>query len=106
MKTDERSTIVESGHAADADPLAEAVRTMLREVGEDPEREGVLKTPERVAKSLWFLTGGYRQDVRELLNGAVFSVVYDEMVIVKDVEIFSMCEHHLLPFLGRCQVAD
>jgi GTP cyclohydrolase IA len=105
MKTHETPTIVEPQQAVSPDPLAEAVRTMLRELGEDPEREGVLKTPERVARSLRFLTSGYRQDVKKLLNGAVFSVAYDEMVIVKDIEIFSMCEHHLLPFFGRCHVA-
>jgi len=105
MKTHETPTIVEPQQTVSPDPLAEAVRTMLRELGEDPEREGVLKTPERVARSLRFLTSGYRQDVKKLLNGAVFSVAYDEMVIVKDIEIFSMCEHHLLPFFGRCHVA-
>ena len=105
MKTHETPTIVEPQQTVSPDPLAEAVRTMLRELGEDPEREGVLKTPQRVARSLRFLTSGYRQDVKKLLNGAVFSVAYDEMVIVKDIEIFSMCEHHLLPFFGRCHVA-
>lgn len=105
MNTKETPTVVEPEQAVNLEPLEEAVRTMLREVGDDPEREGVLKTPERVAKSLRFLTSGYRQDVKKLLNGAVFSVAYDEMVIVKDIEIFSMCEHHLLPFFGRCHVA-
>jgi GTP cyclohydrolase IA len=88
-----------------SDPLEEAVRTTLRELGEDTGREGLLRTPERVAKSLKFLTSGYHQDVKKVLNGAVYSVAYDEMVIVKDIEIFSLCEHHLLPFFGRCHVA-
>ena len=87
------------------DSLAEGVRGILREVGEDPDREGLLKTPSRVAQSLRFLTQGYRQDVDKLLNGALYSVSYDEMVIVKDIEVFSLCEHHLLPFFGRCHVA-
>ncbi len=87
------------------DPIAAAVRTMLAEVGENPDREGIQKTPARVAKSLRFLTSGYRQDIDKVLNGALYSVAYDEMVIVKDIEIFSMCEHHLLPFFGRCHVA-
>jgi GTP cyclohydrolase I len=91
--------------AATADPLVEGVRAFLRELGEDPKREGLLKTPERVARSLRFLTSGYRQDVDKVLNGALYSVAYDEMVIVKDIEVFSLCEHHLLPFFGRCHVA-
>ncbi len=91
-------------HAA-ADPLEAVVRTCLQELGEDPQRDGLLKTPERVAKSLRFLTSGYHQDVDRVLNGAMYEVAYDEMVIVKDIEIFSLCEHHLLPFFGRCQVA-
>jgi GTP cyclohydrolase IA len=87
------------------DALADTVRETLRQIGEDPQRDGLLKTPERVAKSLRFLTSGYAQDVDTVLNGALFSVTYDEMVIVKDIEIFSMCEHHLLPFFGKCHVA-
>jgi GTP cyclohydrolase IA len=87
------------------DPLEASVRTMLRELGEDPEREGLLKTPRRVAESLRFMTHGYAQDVDRVLNGALYSVAYDEMVIVKDIEVFSLCEHHLLPFFGRCHIA-
>jgi GTP cyclohydrolase I len=87
------------------DALPENIRSMLRELGEDPEREGLAKTPARVAQSLRFLTQGYHQDVDKILNDALYSVSYDEMVIVKDIEIFSLCEHHLLPFFGRCHVA-
>jgi GTP cyclohydrolase I len=105
MKEDESSTMMELEGAATANPLVEGVRAFLRELGEDPKREGLLKTPERVARSLRFLTSGYRQDVDKVLNGALYSVAYDEMVIVKDIEIFSLCEHHLLPFFGRCHVA-
>jgi len=103
MKTN--PTIAEPGQPRNPDALEEAVRATLRELGEDPEREGLLKTPERVASSLRFLTSGYDQDVSKVLNDAVYSVAYDEMVIVKDIEIFSLCEHHLLPFFGRCHVA-
>ena len=91
--------------AAPADPIAGAVRKLIAEIGEDPDREGILKTPARVAKSLRFLTSGYQQDIDKVLNGALYSVAYDEMVIVKDIEMFSLCEHHLLPFFGRCHVA-
>ena len=90
---------------AGARALEAAVREVLREVGENPEREGLLKTPTRVAESLRFLTRGYRQDIQRVLNGALYSTPYDEMVIVKDIEIFSLCEHHMLPFFGRCHVA-
>jgi GTP cyclohydrolase I len=94
-----------SDAAARRQGLAEQVRAILREIGEDPEREGLRKTPERVAESLRFLTSGYTKDVKKILNGAVYPVAYDEMVIVKDIEVFSLCEHHLLPFFGRCHVA-
>jgi GTP cyclohydrolase IA len=87
------------------DAIASAFEDILRELGEDPEREGLAKTPNRVAESLRYLTSGYRQDVDQVLNGALFSVCCDEMVIVRDVELFSLCEHHLLPFFGRCHVA-
>jgi GTP cyclohydrolase I len=105
MKTNHKTAVAEQKPATLQDPLEEAVRTTLSELGEDPEREGLLKTPHRVAESLRFLTSGYQQDVKKVMNGAVYSVAYDEMVIVKDIEIFSMCEHHMLPFFGRCHVA-
>ena len=105
MKAHELENIEELADGNAADPMEGAVRKLIAEIGEDPDREGVLKTPARVAKSLRFLTRGYRQDIDKVLNGALYSVAYDEMVIVKDIEIFSMCEHHLLPFFGRCHVA-
>jgi len=89
----------------DLAPAAAAVRVLLEQVGEDPEREGLERTPMRVAKALRYLTSGYRMDAREILNGALFEVCYDEMVIVKDIEVFSLCEHHLLPFYGKAHVA-
>jgi GTP cyclohydrolase I len=86
-------------------PLEGLVTQLLRELGEDPTREGLLKTPSRVARSLRFLTSGYEKDVDRVLNGALYSVTCDEMVIVKNIELFSLCEHHLLPFFGCCHVA-
>ena len=87
------------------DGLAEAVRVVLAGLGEDPAREGLVKTPDRVAKALRFLTSGYDQDVDSVVNDALFTVDYSEMVIVKDIDFYSLCEHHLLPFFGRCHVA-
>ena len=81
------------------------VREALRLLGEDPGREGLVKTPERVAKALRFLTQGYTQDPCQLLNSALFTVAYDEMVIIKDIDVYSLCEHHLLPFVGKAHVA-
>jgi GTP cyclohydrolase I len=83
----------------------ELVREMLVRLGEDPEREGLLRTPERVHKAFEFLTRGYHQDPEAMLKKALFTVTYDEMVIVKDVEVFSLCEHHMLPFFGKVHVA-
>jgi len=83
----------------------ELVREMLIRLGEDPEREGLLRTPARVHKALEFLTRGYNEDPEALLKNALFTVTYDEMVIVKDVEMFSLCEHHMLPFFGKVHVA-
>jgi len=88
-----------------APAVAEHVREIIKLVGEDPEREGLRKTPERYAKALKFLTSGYHQSVDHVLNGATFTVAYDEMVVVKDIEFFSLCEHHLLPFFGKAHVA-
>ena len=81
------------------------IRKVLAAIGEDPGREGLLKTPERVEKALRFLTQGYTQDPETLLNKALFTVPYDEMVIIKDIDVFSLCEHHLLPFFGKAHVA-
>jgi len=90
---------------AGSETIADLVRRMLVLIGEDPNREGLRRTPERFEKALRFLTSGYRQDPEKLLNGAMFSVCYDEMVVVKDIEVYSLCEHHLLPFFGKCHVA-
>jgi GTP cyclohydrolase I len=85
--------------------IARLIEQLLKELGEDPYREGLERTPERVDSALRFLTSGYRMDVDEILNDALFVEEYDEMVVVKDIDFFSMCEHHLLPFLGKCHVA-
>ena len=81
------------------------VRALLAELGEDPMRDGLTRTPERVERALKFLTSGYESDVETVLNGALFDVDYSEMVIVKDIDFYSLCEHHLLPFFGKCHVA-
>lgn len=81
------------------------IRDLLKELGEDPYREGLVKTPERVAEAWEYFTSGYRQDLSEVLNGAVFVEQYNEMVLVKDIDLYSVCEHHLLPFYGKAHVA-
>ena len=93
-----------SGQPADLTVLQSLVTEMLLALGEKPNRNGLLKTPERVAKALAFMTQGYHRDIDQLLNGALFPIEYDEMVIVRDIDFFSMCEHHLLPFYGRVHV--
>ena len=85
--------------------IADLMRKVIALLGEDPDREGLRKTPERFEKALKFLTSGYHQNLDNVLNGATFSVHYDEMVVVKDIEFFSLCEHHLLPFFGKAHVA-
>jgi GTP cyclohydrolase I len=86
-------------------PIAPLMRGVIEALGEDPQREGLLRTPERVDKALRFLTSGYQTDIAKIVNGAIYEVKYDEMVIVKDIEFFSMCEHHMLPFYGKMHVA-
>jgi GTP cyclohydrolase I len=104
MKSDK--AIVKVIHARQEEPnMAPLVKQMLSMLVEDPQREGLEKTPERVDKALKFLTSGYKVDIRKLVNGALYEVKYDEMVIVRDIEFFSMCEHHLLPFFGKMHVA-
>jgi GTP cyclohydrolase I len=85
--------------------IAPQVTDMLANLGEDPTREGLIRTPDRVDKAMKFLTSGYHVDIDRLVNGAIYSVQYDEMVIVKDIEFFSLCEHHMLPFYGKAHVA-
>lgn len=85
--------------------LQDLVRRQLLALGEDPKREGLAKTPGRVERSLRYLTGGYKQDIKKIINGAVFEEQYDEMVLLRDIDVFSLCEHHLLPFYGKCHIA-
>src|ERR1700730_5987236 len=85
--------------------MQDLIRQLLTQLGEDPDREGVLKTPSRVGKALTFLTRGYAVNIDEVINEALFTVDYSEMVIVKDIDFYSLCEHHLLPFFGKCHVA-
>jgi GTP cyclohydrolase IA len=85
--------------------MQDLIRQLLAALGEDPDREGLANTPRRVDKALTFLTSGYRADLDQVLNGALFSVDYNEMVIVKDIDFYSLCEHHLLPFFGKCHIA-
>jgi GTP cyclohydrolase I len=91
--------------AAGEETIATLMRRIIEMLGEDPNREGLRNTPERFEKAMRFLTKGYGQDPDKVLNGAMFSVCYDQMVVVKDIEMFSLCEHHLLPFFGKCHVA-
>lgn len=87
------------------DQMIDAVRSILLGVGEDPEREGLLKTPKRVAEAMRFLTNGYHQSLEEIVNGAIFDEGHNEMVLVRDIDVFSLCEHHMLPFMGKVHVA-
>ncbi len=100
---DGTDTVIESPQQTET--IAGLVRKMLVLLGEDPNRDGLRKTPERYEQALRFLTSGNRQDPDKLLNGAMFNVCYDEMVVVRDIEVFSLCEHHILPFFGKCHVA-
>lgn len=97
--------VLDDTHAARQESIAALVRRILELLGEDPNRDGLKNTPERFEKAMRFLTKGYGQDADKILNGAMFSVCYDQMVVVKDIEMFSLCEHHLLPFFGKCHVA-
>jgi len=99
-----RATVQGNGRPTEFGDLRDLVSRMLMKLGEDPRRNGLLKTPDRVEKMLRFMTQGYQQNIDHLLNGAMFPIDYDEMVIVKDIDFFSLCEHHLLPFFGKCHV--
>ena len=95
---------VEGKKEPDAKQIAAHVKAIIAELGENPEREGLRKTPERVAKSLSFLTRGYRQDLKKVVNGAYFTSGTNHMVVLRDIELYSMCEHHMLPFYGKCAI--
>lgn len=102
-----RATKPSSGsdrHPGNDKAIQPLIMELLKALGEDPTRIGLEKTPERVAQALAFLTKGYDQDIREIINGALFPLEYDEMVIVRDIDFYSLCEHHLLPFFGKCHV--
>jgi|SRR6185437_1610054 len=100
-----KGSVIEIQRKAGEISIASHMREVLRDLGEDPAREGLARTPERVEKALRYLTSGYSADVRQIVNDALFDVEYDEMVIVRDIEFFSMCEHHMLPFFGKMHVA-
>ncbi len=100
-----QSTSLKVISAPPAKAIAPQIREVIEALGEDPGREGLVRTPERVEKALRFLTSGYTADIGKIVNGAIYEVKYDEMVIVKDIEFFSMCEHHMLPFYGKVHVA-
>jgi len=104
-KSAEEILLNEEEKPIDRKSIACHMREIIKLVGEDPNREGLRKTPERFEKALKFLTSGYNTNMESVLNGATFSVSYDEMVLVKDIEFFSLCEHHLLPFFGKAHVA-
>jgi GTP cyclohydrolase IA len=99
------SPVIDIQSKASSSSIASHVKEILRALGEDPERDGLLNTPERSEKALRYLTSGYSVDVQQVVNGALFDVKYDEVVIVRDIEFFSLCEHHLLPFFGKMHVA-
>jgi GTP cyclohydrolase IA len=101
----EQAKIHDPEAAVSLDDMADAVRQIILGVGEDPNREGLLKTPKRVAESMRFLTSGYTQSLDDIINGAIFDEGHNEMVLVRDITFFSMCEHHMLPFMGRAHVA-
>ena len=105
MTNPTRTNTIQLATPGETESIADLIRRLLVLLGEDPAREGLRRTPERFEKALRFLTSGYRQDADTILNGATFTVCYDEMVVVKDIELYSLCEHHLLPFFGRCHVA-
>src|SRR5579863_814594 len=100
----EELTLAEPGGAEISVSIADHIRKILQSIGDDPNRDGLRRTPERFEKAFRFLTSGYQQDSEKLLNGAMFTVCYDQMVLVKDIEFYSLCEHHLLPFFGKCHV--
>lgn len=104
-RADSASSVIAIQSRVPSLSVAPQIKELLRGLGEDPAREGLLRTPERVETALRYLTSGYSADVHQVVNGALFDVKYDEMVIVRDIEFFSMCEHHLLPFFGRMHVA-
>jgi GTP cyclohydrolase IA len=99
------SSLPDTPPGTSPETIADHVRRIIALLGEDPSRDGLRRTPERFERALRFLTSGYQQDSDKILNGAMFSVCYDQVVVVKDIEIYSLCEHHLLPFFGRCHVA-
>src|SRR6266852_5103221 len=104
-KRTEELALTETGIVVKPESIADLVRRMIHLIGEDTERDGLRHTPERFEKALRFLTSGYHQDPEKVLNGAMFDVTYDQMLLVKDIEVYSLCEHHMLPFFGKCHVA-